>query len=261
MTSTAAIFLPFAHELADAARAVTLAYEGAAENKDAAGGFDPVTEADRGAERVMRDLIAARHPDHGVSGEEFGETPGEGRWRWSIDPIDGTRSFICGLPSWTTLIALLDEGLPVLGIIDVPRLDERFVAAGEGAVVMTGGEPRPLAASGCRSLADARLSTTDPLLFAGAEAEGFERVRRAAKVARYGYDAYAYARLAAGGIDLVIEAGLKPHDYNALIPVVRGAGGIIGDWHGGSDFSAGAVVAAATPALYDAAVRALGAMS
>jgi myo-inositol-1(or 4)-monophosphatase len=203
----------------------------------------------------MREMIHARFPDHGVSGEEWGSEPGSGRWSWSLDPVDGTRSFMCRLPTWTTLIALLDEGVPVLGVIDAPVLDETYVGHDNGAWLVSGGERTPLRTSGCARLADARLSTTDPFLFD--DPAGFERVRRAARVTRYGHDAYGYARVAGGSIDLVIESGLKPHDYNALIPVVTGAGGYIGDWRGGTEFRAGQVIAAATRELYEAAVEIL----
>jgi histidinol phosphatase-like enzyme (inositol monophosphatase family) len=252
----------FARELADVARGETLRrFEAgvAAADKNAGGPFDPVTEADREAERAIRAAIAARYPEHGIAGEEFGETPGTGAWSWSLDPIDGTRAFICGLPSWTTLIALLREARPVVGLIDAPRMNELYVGVPGRAVLVRAGDERALQVSGCRSLGEARLSTTDPYLFAGGEAEAFARVRQKVRLTRYGLDAYAYARLAAGSLDLVIESGLKPHDYNALIPVVRGAGGIIGNWRGEDDFSEGAVVAAATPELFEAAVRLLAA--
>ncbi len=247
----------FALTLADAARRETLrpvAGALAVENKASAGAFDPVTEADRNAERAMRELIATSFPDHGISGEEFGDQAGSSAFHWSLDPIDGTRSYICGLPTWTTLIGLLENGRPVLGIIDAPCLDQRFV--GHGAVSWTGsiGEHTPLCISGCSDLREARLATTDPFLFEGAAAKAFATLCAAVRTTRYGHDAYAYARLAAGTIDLVVECGLKPHDYHALIPVVRGAGGLFGDWSGGDDFSAGQVIAAATPQLYEAAV-------
>ncbi|HTU12496.1 MAG TPA: inositol monophosphatase family protein [Allosphingosinicella sp.] len=242
-------FAAFAETLADAARAVTLgAADRAAEDKNEGGVYDPVTAADREAERVIRALIEQAFPDHGIAGEEFGVKEGAGRHVWSLDPIDGTRAFICGLPSWTTLIALLEDGRPVAGLIDVPALDERYLGFAGAA---------GLKASDCRRLAEARACTTDPYLFAGAEADGFERLRRAARLTRYGYDAYAYARLAVGSIDVVAESGLKPHDYNALIPVVRAAGGVIGNWRGEDDFSAGQVLAAATPDLFEEAVRVL----
>lgn len=253
----------FAHTLADAARAVTLAYRPAGSeiaDKNAGGLFDPVTEADREAERVLRGLIEARFPDHGVSGEEFPDRPGAGDLSWSLDPIDGTRSFICGLPTWTTLIALLRDGRPVLGVIDAPRLGERYLGLDGGAVLTAsdGSESR-LKVSGCTQLARARLATTDPHLFEGAEADAFARVRRGSMTQRYGQDAYAYARLAAGSIDLVVENQLKPHDYNALIPVIRGAGGVVTDWRGGEDFEGGRIAAAATRDLLDETLALLGA--
>ncbi len=249
--------IAFAEELAAAARMETLrrwAHGCAAEDKGN-GIFDPVTEADREAERVMREMIRAHFPDHGVSGEEWGDEPGSSRWSWSLDPVDGTRSFMCRLPTWVTLIALLDGRTPVLGVIDAPVLDETYLGFAGEAWMLRKGERSAIRTSGCARLADARLSTTDPFLLNDATA--FERVRRTARVTRYGHDGYAYARLAAGSIDLVIESGLKPHDYNALIPVIAGAGGHIGDWRGGSDFAEGAVIAAATRELYDEAVALL----
>jgi myo-inositol-1(or 4)-monophosphatase len=156
-----------------------------------------------------------------------------------------------------TLIGLLREEAPVLGLIDVPCLSERYIGFTDQGLLLSAGGETPLRTSGCRQLGDARLSTTDPYLFEGGEAEGFERIRRSVRTTRYGHDGYAYARLAAGSIDLVVETCLKPHDYNALIPVVRAAGGTIGDWHGGSDFSDGKVVAAATAELYEEALALL----
>jgi myo-inositol-1(or 4)-monophosphatase len=256
----AASFVAFAGRLADAARRVTL---GAAagmrsvEDKGRNGRFDPVTAADREAERVMRSLIEAQYPDHGIDGEEYPPKVSGGRYRWSLDPIDGTRAFICGLPSWTTLIALLEDASPLVGIIDAPMVGERYIGAGGTTKLAAAGGTRPLMASGCTSLSDARLATTDPFLFEGEDASRFERVRRAVRLARYGYDAYGYARLAAGGIDLVVENGLQPHDIGALVPVVRGAGGVIGNWRGGDDLVLGDIIAAASQPLYDEAVRCL----
>jgi myo-inositol-1(or 4)-monophosphatase len=247
-------FAAFASRLADAARAVTLlAAERTVEDKSKGGVFDPVTDADRDAERAMRALIEAEYPDHGISGEELDERPSRGVYGWSLDPIDGTRSFICGLPTWTTLIALLEDGEPIVGLIDAPRLGERYI--GEGAHAWLNGEE--IRTSACRALGEARLSTTDPFLFDGEEAAGFARLRRSVRVTRYGLDAYGYARLAAGAVDLVAESGLKPHDWHALVPVIRGAGGIIGNWRGGADLAAGQVLAAATPELFDQAVAVL----
>jgi histidinol phosphatase-like enzyme (inositol monophosphatase family) len=250
----------FARDLADAARSETLPrWQGGwtADDKNEGGIYDPVTEADRGAELAMRTLIEAHYPDHGIAGEEFPDRPAQGRYTWSLDPIDGTRSFICGLPTWVTLIALLDDGEPVLGLIDAPRLGERYIGYGELGRLSTPAGDSGLRTSGCNRLAEARLSTTDPFLFAGAEAEGFDRVRGQSRTTRFGHDGYGYARLAAGSLDLVIESGLKPFDYNALIPVVRAAGGAIGDWQGGQDFGPGRIVAAASQSLYDEAVALL----
>jgi myo-inositol-1(or 4)-monophosphatase len=253
-------FATFARDLARAARRETLpgcqgGLEGV-ENKLAAG-FDPVTAYDRNSEAAIRRLIEDRFPDHGIAGEEFPDRSGAGRWSWSLDPIDGTRAYICGLPSWTTLIALLDEGEPVLGLVDVPRLDELYLGYPGSARMSGTGKERPLATSGCRRIGEARLSTTDPYLFEGAEAEGFDRLRRSARLTRYGLDAYAYALVAAGSLDIVAESGLKPHDYNALVPLVRAAGGAVSNWSGGSDLSAGQIVAAANEPLLEDACRLL----
>ena len=254
---SAADFIDFALELARAARAETLPrwHGGCAVQDKGDGIYDPVTEADRAAELAMRSLIRERFADHGVSGEEFADEPGAGHFTWSLDPIDGTRSFICGLPTWTTLIALLESSSPLIGLIDAPMLDEIYAGSGDQAWMISNGGRRPIRASGCTRISDARLSTTDPFLFA--DPDRFDRLRRSARVTRYGHDAYAYARVAAGSLDLVVESGLKPHDYNALIPVVCGAGGHIGDWDGGQDFGAGQVIAAASRQLYDEAVALL----
>jgi myo-inositol-1(or 4)-monophosphatase len=255
-----AALIAFAKELAEAARRETLGRwaSGCAVEDKGQRAFDPVTDADREAERAMRALIREHFPDHGVSGEEWEDEPASGRWTWSLDPVDGTRSFMCGLPTWTTLIALLEEGAPVLGVIDAPVLDETYVGVGEEAWVVRKGERSAIGISGCTRLSEARFSTTDPFLWAP-PIEALERIRSTVRVTRYGHDGYAYARLAAGSLDLVIESGLKSHDYNALIPVVIGAGGHIGDWAGGADFGAGQVVAAATRELYDEAVELLSA--
>ena len=250
--------IAFAQELADAARAETLSRwraAGAARNKAVAGApHDPVTEADMAAETAMRALIEARFANHGISGEELDERPAASRFAWSLDPIDGTRSFVCGLPTWTTLIALLEDGEPALGIIDAPRLGERYLGHDGQAMLHDGAGEHALRVSGCTRLDEARFSTTDPALFTGMAAEAVARLSKAVRTIRYGHDAYAYARLTAGSIDLVVESGLKPHDYNALIPVIRGAGGIVGNWRGETDVSGGEIVAAATPALFDEAV-------
>jgi myo-inositol-1(or 4)-monophosphatase len=246
--------LPFLHQLSATARIVTLgAPVPEADNKAGEGAFDPVTEIDRAAERVLRGAIEQAFPEDGIEGEEYGLVRGEAPRRWLLDPVDGTRALICGLPSWTTLVALMEEGEPTHGFIDAPALNELMVGTPAGTTL----HGRPVRTSACRTLAEARLSSTDPYLFAGKEAEAFDRVRRAVRLTRFGYDALAYARLAAGHLDLVIESGLKRHDWAALVPVVRGAGGTVGNWQGGSDLGEGAVVAAATPDLFDQAISLL----
>lgn len=214
------------------------------------GGFDPVTEADRAAERALRAAIEGRYPEHGISGEEYGNVRPDAATRWSLDPVDGTRALICGLPSWAVLVGLIDNGKHIAGMIDLPAIDECLVAV-DGETLRNG---QPARSSGCRRLDEARLSTTDPNLFSEQELEAFEGVRRSCRLTRFGLDAMAYARVGTGDIDLVIENGLKPHDYDALVAVVRGAGGHIGNWTGGDDLGGGSVVAAASLELYQQAV-------
>ena len=214
-----------------------------------------MTEADRAAERALREAIAAHYPDHAISGEEYGLTRGEAAIRWSLDPVDGTRALLCGLPSWAILVGLIDEGRHIAGMIDLPALDETLIGL-DGETRRNGVAVRT---SGCLSLATARLSTTDPFLFADGDAEAFERLRRVARISRFGLDALGYARVATGDLDLVVESGLKPHDVDALVAVVRGAGGTIGDWRGGDELGGGAIVAAASRELYDEAVALLAA--
>ncbi len=218
-----------------------------AENKEV-GGYDPVTEADRAAERFLREKIEQTYPKHGIWGEEYGFVRENAAVQWSLDPVDGTRALVCGLPSWAVLVGLIVDKKHVAGMIDLPALDETFLAV-DGVTERNGVGVRT---SGCARVAEARLATTDPYLFA--DPAPFDRVRKAARLTRYGLDALAYARVATGDIDLVIESGLKRHDYDALVAVVRGAGGVIGNWSGGGDLSEGSVVAAASQKLYDEAV-------
>jgi len=253
-------FLAFADRLADAAGAVILPYFRAApEVIDKGGGrFDPVTEADRGAESAMRAQIAEHFPEHGVIGEEFGETPSRSGYAWVLDPIDGTRAFIAGLPSWGVLIALAYEGRPILGIMDQPFLQERYRGWNTGAELATREGVRALNTRACASLGAALLSSTDPFLFQGAEAQAFARVRGAARLMRYGYDCYAYAMVAAGHIDGVIESGLKPFDIQALIPILTGAGGGVCDWAGGAAHEGGQALAYGDPRVRDQCLALLG---
>ena len=203
------------------------------DNKLGDAGFDPVTEADKGAERAIRALISEHYPDHGVIGEEYGEDRPDAEFVWVLDPVDGTRAFIAGLPLWCTLIGLRHEGTPVLGSIGQSFLGELYIGHAGGSRLMTRGETRPLKVRPCPALSQAIIATTDPeACFKGVERDGWRDVRRASRLARLGCDAYAYAMVAAGTIDLVLEAGLQAWDIDAAIPVVQGAGGLVTDWRG-----------------------------
>jgi histidinol phosphatase-like enzyme (inositol monophosphatase family) len=202
------------------------------ENKAGEGAFDPVTAADKNAEQAIRALIAERFPDHGVIGEEFGEDRPDAEFVWVLDPIDGTRAFIAGLPVWTTLIGLRFQGEPVLGSIGQPYLGELFIGHAGGSRLMARGASRPLKVRPCPRLTDAVIATTDPAIFDGAERGAWRQVRAAAKLARLGCDAYAYAMVALGTLDLVIETRLQSWDIEAAVPILAGAGGMITDWRG-----------------------------
>jgi histidinol phosphatase-like enzyme (inositol monophosphatase family) len=203
------------------------------ENKAGPGAFDPVTKADRGAEAAIRALIARRHPEHGVIGEEYGEDRPDAEFVWVLDPIDGTRAFIAGLPVWTTLIGLRHQGRPVLGSIGQPYVGELYIGRTGGSRLMTRGGSSPIRVRKGLALDQAIIATTDPDgCFDAAEKLAWRQVRAAARLARMGCDAYAYAMIACGQIDLVLEAGLKCWDIDAAIPVIAGAGGLVTDWRG-----------------------------
>jgi histidinol phosphatase-like enzyme (inositol monophosphatase family) len=249
-----------AHALADAARPATLAHfraDGlAADNKDAAG-FDPVTAADREAEAVIRAELARRRPQDAVLGEEEGATEGTSGLTWVIDPIDGTRGFLSGTPTWGVLIALADDQGPILGIIDQPYIRERFWGgAGEARVAGPSGV-QALVTRAPRPLSEAVLFTTFPEVGTETEGGAFRRVAERARLTRYGMDCYAYALVAAGQVDLVIEAGLNAYDIMAPIAVIEAAGGIVTDWRGGKAHHGGQVVAAANAAIHAEALAVL----
>lgn len=250
----------FADDLARAAALETLPRFRAgleAENKRGHG-YDPVTDADREAERRMRALIAARFPSHGIVGEEFEETPADGPWTWTLDPVDGTRSFVAGVPVWTTLIALSFEGRAVLGVIDQPFTGERWTGFGDTAVYRRGDVRTPCRVRRPVALTDAIVMATTPEMFDPAELAAFQLVSGAARLTRFGADAYAYGLLALGQVDLVIESSLKPYDIRAHIPIVRAAGGAITDWTGRAEpHDGGQVLAAGDP---EAAAEALVAL-
>jgi len=221
-------------------------------NKDA-GGYDPVTEGDRAAETAIRTLIEAEFPDHGILGEEH-DSIGLGRdCVWVIDPIDGTRAFISGLPTWGTLIGFQQSGRAVMGMMDQPFTGERYFADGEKAWYQGPDGARQIKARACTGLGDAVLYTTSPDIFLDDERQRFDAVRAKVRLTRYGVDCYAYALLAAGFVDLVIETGLKPYDVGALIPIIEQAGGVVTTWDGGRPEAGGKIIAASSRAVYDEA--------
>lgn len=222
------------------------------ENKLANGGFDPVTVADRGAEKAILKVLAERFPAHGLIGEEYGVTRGDARYRWVVDPIDGTRSFILGSPMWGTLIGLLDGDAPVLGLLDQPYTGERFWAGEKASFLRDArGKVKKLETRACPRLEDAIVATTHPDLFApGKEAKGFQRIKQAARMTRYGGDCYSYGLLAAGFVDVVIEAGLKGYDIVALIPIIEKAGGRVTTWDGRPATDGGRILACGDPDLH-----------
>ncbi|WP_370228774.1 histidinol-phosphatase [Cognatishimia sp.] len=252
--------LGVASQLADAAGAVILPYfrgDALSTSNKLEGGFDPVTVADRAAERAMRDLLAQLRPQDGILGEEYGTQEGTSGLTWVLDPIDGTRGFISGTPTWGTLIALADEQGPLMGVIDQPYIGERFVG-GFGVADVTGPHgAKTLQTKTTTALSDAILFTTFPEVGSPAERAGFQSVAEQVQLTRYGMDCYAYGLLAAGQVDLVIEAGLQPYDIQAPIAVIQAAGGVVTDWQGNPAHNGGRCLAAATPELHAAALELL----
>jgi histidinol phosphatase-like enzyme (inositol monophosphatase family) len=218
--------------------------------------LSPVTQADRATESAIRALLARLRPDDGVIGEEYGADRPDAPRVWVIDPIDGTRAFMAGRPLFGTLIALIEEGRPILGVIDQPIARDRWVGAAGRPTTLNGSVAR---VRGCGALSLAHLATTGPNYFTGADGEAFDRLRSQTRDTLWGGDCHNYGLLASGHLDLVVEAGLKLHDYAALVPVVEGAGGRMTDWQGESLSAAsdGRVIAAGDPALIEATVQAL----
>lgn len=244
----------FLHALADESGRLILPYfrsAGAVDNKLDGGAFDPVTQADRGAERLIRDMIAERYPQDGVMGEEFPDTQTGAERCWVIDPIDGTRAFILGLPTWGTLIGLTQNGGPLCGMMNQPYTGERFWGGFGSAQYVTPHASGILKTRGCESLSTAALASTTPDMFAPSyEAESFERISRAARMRRYGGDCYAYCMLAMGLVDVVIEASLKPFDIIPLIPIIEGAGGVVSGWDGEPGAFSSRIVACGDPRVH-----------
>ena len=227
-------------------------------DKSDGGAFDPVTETDRRVEAAIRERIAVRFPDHGIYGEELGDKPGTTAWRWIVDPIDGTRAYIAGLPVWGCLLGLLRDGEPVLGWMHQPVVGETFCGDGREAWVSTAatGATKTIRARDGAVLADAVLACTHPAMFQGQAREPFEKLAARARLTRFGGDCYNYCLLAHGLIDLVVEDDLRAHDILPLVPIVRGAGGVISDLAGQTP-RGGMVVAAANERLHTEALRAM----
>lgn len=245
--------LDVANEMADAARATILPYFRSAQlvtDNKLASGFDPVTQADRAAEQAMRAVLAKRRPDDAVLGEEFGMTSGRSGLTWVLDPIDGTRGFVAGTPTWGILIAVGPDSGPILGVIDQPYIGERFIGAAKTAHLTGPHGAGPIRTRSTQSLTDAILFTTFPEVGEPGDRAGFEAVARHVKLVRYGMDCYAYALVAAGQIDLVIEAGLNNYDIQAPIALIEAAGGIVTNWEGGPVHQGGRALAAANPTIH-----------
>lgn len=257
-----AAILSTAHAVAEAARRETLRHFRSrglvTEDKGAelpGAGFDPVTQADRAAEAAMRAVIAERRPEDGILGEEEEDRLGTSGLTWVLDPIDGTRGYISGTPTWGVLIAVCDAQGPIYGIIDQPYIGERF-EGGLGRARLTGPRGgRPLEVAPSAELSAATLFTTFPEIGTPAERRAFEAVREAVRLTRYGMDCYAYALVAAGQVDLVIEAGLHPYDICGPIAVIEAAGGIVTDWDGGPAHHGGRVVAASSVSIHSQAIE------
>lgn len=226
------------------------------ENKLAAG-YDPVTLADKGAEAAIRNYLGRNFPDHGIVGEEEPPVNETAEYCWIIDPVDGTRAFITGLPSWGTLIGLSHQGRPVAGLMHQPFTGEIYYTAGDGSYMQRQGESCRLATSPVTDIAHATMMTTTPELFLNGDAVSWDNIRRKTLMTRYGFDCYAYCMVAAGHIELVVECGLKPYDIAPLIPIIEQAGGVVRSWDGGSAADGGKVVAAANETLLKQALACL----
>lgn len=259
--SQVSVLTDFAHRLADVSAAAILPYFRTGtgfEDKRGRAEFDPVTAADRDAETAILGMVAEHHPDHGFVGEEFGVREGSSDYTWVVDPIDGTRSFIIGVPIWGTLIGLMKAGRPLIGMMNQPFTGERFVGGPDGALYLRNGMGQPLVTSATTRLEEAHLGCTSPHLFAeGVEAAAFGRVRDACRMTRYGGDCYFYCMLAAGHLDLVVEVGLNTYDIVGLIPVIEAAGGRVTTWDGSPATDGGRIIAAANAEIHQKALDVL----
>ncbi|AKJ29414.1 inositol monophosphatase family protein [Caldimonas brevitalea] len=259
--SAVAGWLPVVLQFADEARGLSLAgfRQGGAVERKADG--SPVTAVDRDVEALLRSRLARHWPSHGFVGEESGRRQGQGGFTWYVDPVDGTRSFVCGVPLWGTLIGLLQGDRPVLGVLDMPALDERWHAVQGGAAWYCEGRtaPRVCSTSSCTELAQARACLFEPEVADVSTSAAAQRLAQHCALSRRGGDCYAYGLLASGCVDLVVEVGLAPYDVLPLVPIVEAAGGVVRDWHGrplGPDMGP-CVIAAAREPLLEAAVAVL----
>jgi myo-inositol-1(or 4)-monophosphatase len=253
--------ISFAHRLADSSGAAIrpcFRRRIAVAHKPGRHAFDPVTEADKDAERAIRALIERERPDDGILGEEYGEKRGTNAYRWVLDPLDGTRAFITGRHEWGSLIALEEDEAPVLGILDQPVLGERFVGVNGHAALHQDGQVTRLRVRDCAAIGDAILCCTDPAAyFTPAQQAAFGRVKAVARMTRYGGDCYLFAALALGFIDLIVEANFHRWDIAALIPLVEGAGGIVTGWDGGDCREGKTILAAGDVRMHEAAMKLL----
>jgi len=249
-----------AHLLADVARPETLRYfrnPGLVADNKMSAGFDPVTKADRAAEQAMRDLLAIERPEDSILGEEFGAHLGSSDLTWVLDPIDGTRGYISGTPTWGILVSVADKTGPLFGLIDQPYIGERFVG-GFGIAEVTGPQgTATLRTRQHRALSQATILTTFPEVGTAPEMKAFQAVATQAQLTRYGMDCYGYALVAAGQVDLVIEAGLNAYDIQAPIAVIQAAGGIVTDWSGRPAHNGGRAIAAANAGIHAEALAIL----
>ncbi|WP_171239659.1 histidinol-phosphatase [Ruegeria sp. HKCCA5491] len=260
MQKTSLNDLEVAEEMADAAREAILPYfrqSNLETSNKLSGGFDPVTIADREAEKAMREVLARHRPDDGIFGEEFGQVQGSTGRTWVLDPIDGTRGFISGTPTWGVLIALSGQDGPIMGVIDQPYIGERFLGSADIAQAVGPTGTMQLSTRSTRTLDEAILFTTFPEVGSLQDRAGFEAVAQHVRLTRYGMDCYAYALLAAGQVDLVIESGLNSYDIQAPIAVIQAAGGIVTDWQGGAAHNGGRALAAANADVHAAALEIL----
>ena len=225
------------------------------DHKDGQGRFDPVTEADRAGEEIIRKMIEATYPDDAIFGEEFGKKAGTSAYCWVLDPIDGTRSFISGIPLWGTLIGLTFNGKAVIGAMNQPYIGELFLGSPHGSFVLKDGRETKLKTRQCTNISEALMGSTAPEIFDEIEdISAFNRVKKAVKLTRFGGDCYLYSMVAAGQLDLVVETGLNAYDIAALVPIVENAGGIITTWQGSPASDGGKIVAAGCQELHQTAL-------